>query len=80
MGTRKCKDDTKSDEAKYDRILIFGLEEIASYAKVSKQTVRNWIRLHAFPAGRLPDGRWTISTGSFDDWLRVRNPWRRRLE
>ena len=69
----KCDEDTK-----YDRTLIYGLENIAKYLRVSVPTARRWYKLHEFPMCKTPDGRYMTSTALGDAWITARGNFQRR--
>ena len=59
----KCKPHTK-----YDRSILYGLDEIAGYLGVCTMTVRRWRLHHGFPMYKLPAGAWQTSTELIDRW------------
>ena len=57
--------------------IIIGLEEIGHRFNRSRWSVARWIRKEAFPAARLPDGRWFTTMGLIEAWCmerRVHDP------
>lgn len=52
--------------------IIFGLRNIAKMLGVSKDTVRNWIKKHGFPAVKLPNNEYGTTKGLVDAWLMAR--------
>jgi hypothetical protein len=53
--------------------------EIPRYCGVTQATLYRWIKQHAFPAGKLPNGKWCTSPGLIDAWLLTRNPYHRAI-
>ncbi len=49
--------------------IIVGLEAIGQRFDRSRWSVARWIRKEAFPAARLPDGRWFTTMGLIEAWL-----------
>ena len=57
--------------------VLVGLANIGSEFRRSRWTVARWIKLHGFPAARLPDGAWFTTASLIDGWaieLRARDP------
>lgn len=52
--------------------IIIGLEEIGGMFSRSRWSIARWIRKEAFPAVRLPDGRWFTTMGLIEAWLMER--------
>ncbi len=46
---------------------IYGLDEIADYAKLSKNTIRKLVKESNFPAGKV-GGKWSSDIESIDRW------------
>lgn len=46
---------------------IYGLDEIADYAKLSKNTIRKLVKESNFPAGKV-GGKWCSYIESIDSW------------
>jgi excisionase family DNA binding protein len=49
--------------------VLHGLDEIASYLKVSRRTTRRWIDDIGLPAFQLPSRAWMTSTRLIDQWI-----------
>ena len=56
----------------HETVLITGLDEIGIYVGRHRNTVAQWIRVHGFPASRLPNGRYVTSTALIDSWILAR--------
>jgi len=57
--------------------VLVGLATIGGEFHRSRWTVARWIKLHDFPAARLPDGSWFTTASLIDGWnkeLRARDP------
>ncbi len=57
--------------------ILVGLASIGGEFHRSRWTVARWIKLHDFPAARLPDGSWFTTASLIDGWaieLRARDP------
>lgn len=52
--------------------LVVGLKAIAALCGVSTSTMSNWIKKHAFPACKLPNGQWGTTRGMLDAWVFAR--------
>lgn len=78
MPQRKIRGNTQFTDGQLpwreDR-LIKSLPSIASYLDISVSSVRDWIKKHAFPAGKLPNGLWCTTPTLIDAWLLARNPY-----
>ena len=64
---------------KYDRTLLYGAEAIGEYMGCTGHTIHQWIRLHGFLAGRMPNGTWATSTALIDQWIMARNEFNPQL-
>ncbi len=49
--------------------VLVGLATIGGEFHRSRWTVARWIKLHDFPAARLPDGSWFTTPSLIDNWL-----------
>ncbi len=49
--------------------VLVGLATIGGEFRRSRWTVARWIKLHDFPAARLPDGSWAVTPSLIDNWL-----------
>jgi hypothetical protein len=58
----------------HDRSLLYGMPKICAYMGCSDTTLRSWVRKHAFPAAKMPNGAWVTSTELIDRWILSRNP------
>ena len=61
--------------SKYDRTLLYGASQICDYMRCSQSTLRSWVKRHAFPAVKMPNGSWVSSTQLIDDWIIGRSPY-----
>ena len=52
--------------------IIETLPEIAKMVGRSDQTVRKWIRIHGFPAAKMPNGNWMTTPTLIDKWILAR--------
>lgn len=53
---------------------IKGLVAMAGLFDRHPNTIRNWIKRHDFPAGKLPNGEWITSPPLVDQWIASRIP------
>ena len=47
---------------------LMTIEELASYLKVTRRTIYEWLKLHKVPAVKLV-GQWRFRKDKIDDWI-----------
>ena len=50
-----------------------GLNEIGNVVGRSPRTVQRWIKIHGFPACKLPNGNWFTTDSLIDTWILARH-------
>ncbi len=53
-------------------MLLETRKQIAKYCNRSTTTISTWIRIHGFPASKLPNGNLVTSTDLIDKWILAR--------
>jgi hypothetical protein len=74
-GQIKCPSEPLGRVSRYDRCLLYGATQISDYMGCNPSTLRSWIRNHAFPAAKMPNGAIVSSTELIDRWILSRNPY-----